>query len=59
MLAGVLAGTVLSASAQTQAPFGGFKHDRTAPIEITSDALEVHQAENLAIFSGNVVAGQG
>jgi lipopolysaccharide export system protein LptA len=44
---------------QTQGPFGGFKHDRTAPIEITSNALEVRQAENLAIFSGEVVAGQG
>ena len=40
-------------------PFGGFKHDRSAPIEITSDALEVRQADQLAIFSGDVVAGQG
>ncbi len=60
-LAALLAAAVLSAHAQnqTQGPFGGFKHDRTAPIEITSNALEVHQAENLAIFSGEVVAGQG
>lgn len=55
----LLAGAGLSAAAQGQGPFGGFKHDRTAPIEITSDALEVRQAENLAIFSGEVVAGQG
>ncbi len=47
------------AFAQNNSPFGGFKHDRTAPIEITSDALEVRQAESLAIFSGDVVAGQG
>ena len=47
------------AFAQNSNPFGGFKHDRTAPIEITSDALEVRQAESLAIFSGNVIAGQG
>lgn len=39
-------------------PFGGFKHNREAPIEVTSDALEVHQNENLAIFSGDVIAGQ-
>jgi lipopolysaccharide export system protein LptA len=63
-LLGTLGGAVgLPADAQvaggTQGPFGGFKHDRTAPIEITSDALEVRQAENLAIFSGEVVAGQG
>lgn len=57
LLAGALIG--LSASAQEQGPFGGFKHDRSAPIEITSNTLEVQQAENLAIFSGEVVAGQG
>lgn len=48
-----------SAGAQESGPFGGFKHDNSAPIEITSDALEVRQAENLAIFSGAVEAGQG
>ncbi|MEM9061317.1 MAG: LptA/OstA family protein [Pseudomonadota bacterium] len=40
-------------------PFGGFKHDRKAPIEITSNALEVRQTESIAVFSGDVVAGQG
>ena len=40
-------------------PFGGFKHDSTQPIEITADSLEVRQAENQAVFSGEVVAGQG
>lgn len=49
-----------AASAQeSKGPFGGFKHDRTAPIEITANALEVRQAEQLAIFSGEVIAGQG
>ena len=38
---------------------GGFKYDKKAPIEITSSNLEVRQAENLAVFTGNVVAGQG
>ena len=53
---------VLSAGlaiAQGQNPFGGFKHDSKAPIEITSDSLEVQQANNLAIFAGEVIAGQG
>ena len=62
LVAGAMAGATLSAGAQDAAgtgPFGGFKHDSTAPIEITSDALEVRQAESLAIFSGDVVAGQG
>lgn len=59
--AAVVVGAAIAtdAAAQTQGPFGGFKHDNSAPIEITSDALEVRQSENLAIFSGAVEAGQG
>lgn len=57
VLLGLLA--AMPATAQNSGPFGGFKHDRTAPIEITANALEVRQAENLAIFSGDVIAGQG
>ncbi len=61
LVAGLLAAAALPVGvlAQGQGPFGGFKHDSTAPIEITSDALEVQQAQNLAVFSGDVVAGQG
>ena len=59
-LAGLLA---LPAHTQSggpaKGPFGGFKHDRTAPLEVTSDSLEVRQAEGRAIFTGNVIAGQG
>lgn len=56
----LLASSIATAAlAQNASPFGGFKHDRTAPIEITSDTLEVRQAESLAIFAGEVVAGQG
>ena len=44
---------------EQKGPFGGFKHDNNAPIDITSDSLEVRQSEQLAIFTGNVVAGQG
>ncbi len=47
------------AASQNNSPFGGFKHDSKAPIEITSDSLEVRQAESVAIFAGSVVAGQG
>jgi lipopolysaccharide export system protein LptA len=56
-LAATLAAT--PATAQDKGPFGGFKHDSSAPIEIVADSLEVRQAENLAIFKGQVVAGQG
>lgn len=47
------------AAAQTANPFGGLQHDRTSPIEITADALEVRQAESIAVFEGDVIAGQG
>jgi lipopolysaccharide export system protein LptA len=47
------------APAQQGSPFGGFKHDSGQPIEITSDSLEVRQGEQVAIFTGDVVAGQG
>lgn len=62
----VLLGVLLSipsgmpaASAQTGAPFGGFKHDSSAPIQIVSNTLDVQQAQGKAIFSGKVVAEQG
>jgi lipopolysaccharide export system protein LptA len=36
-----------------------FAHDDQLPVEITSDKLEVFQAEKKALFSGNVKATQG
>lgn len=37
---------------------GGFKHDRSAPIEVKSETLRVIEDQNIAIFEGGVVAGQ-
>ncbi len=48
------------ASAQsTQTPFGGLTHDSSLPVEIASDTLNLDQADGSALFSGNVVVGQG
>ncbi len=47
------------ATAQESRPFGGFKHDSSEPIEVTSETLEVREAESIAIFTGSVKAGQG
>ena len=58
-LAAAVAAPCAGVAQQQGSPFGGFRHDSTAPIEITADALEVRQAESRAIFSGSVVAGQG
>lgn len=43
----------------TQIAFGGLKHDSSLPVEITSDQLSVDQATGKAVFSGDVLIGQG
>ncbi|WP_344843284.1 lipopolysaccharide transport periplasmic protein LptA [Celeribacter arenosi] len=43
----------------TSVAFGSFQHDSTLPIEVTSDQLSVAQETGKAIFSGNVLVGQG
>lgn len=42
-----------------QVAFGGLKHDSSLPVEITSDQLSVDQSTGKAIFSGDVLIGQG
>lgn len=60
LLALMLAGGVAGALAQgASVPFGGFEHDNTLPVEITSDALALDQAAGTAIFTGAVKVGQG
>lgn len=39
--------------------FGGLKHDTSLPVEITADQLNVSQADGTAVFTGNVLVGQG
>lgn len=45
--------------AQTDIALGGLTADPTAPVEVTADALSVDQTTREAVFSGNVVIGQG
>nr|WP_245752672.1 lipopolysaccharide transport periplasmic protein LptA [Poseidonocella pacifica] len=42
----------------TSVPFGGMEGDRDAPVEVTADQLAVSDADDTAIFTGNVVIGQ-
>ena len=50
----------LPASAQgTAITLGGLNADPAAPLEITADSLSVDQDTGIAIFTGNVVVGQG
>lgn len=41
------------------APFGVAQPDGKLPVEVTSDSLTVKDDENTAIFTGNVIIGQG
>ena len=43
----------------TKITFGGLKHDTTQPVEVSSDQLQINQADGSAVFTGNVVIGQG
>jgi lipopolysaccharide export system protein LptA len=44
---------------KASSPFQGFSSDNGKPVDVKSDSLEVHQDEQKAIFTGNVVATQG
>lgn len=39
--------------------FGGLRQNPDAPIEVTSDSLDVAQADGRAVFTGNVLVVQG
>jgi lipopolysaccharide export system protein LptA len=60
LLAVFLTVQVSSVSAQTTSvAFGTIKQDTGLPVEVTSDTLAVDQATGTAVFTGNVVIGQG
>ncbi|MFN3936799.1 MAG: lipopolysaccharide transport periplasmic protein LptA [Gemmobacter sp.] len=51
---------VFPAAAQgMQVGFSGLRQDTRAPVEVTSDSLEVDNATGQAVFLGNVVVAQG
>ncbi|MEB8389269.1 lipopolysaccharide transport periplasmic protein LptA [Rhodobacteraceae bacterium KMM 6894] len=57
-LAGGLAGSMANAQG-TQVAFGNVSQDSSLPVEVTADALDVDQNDGTAIFTGNVLIGQG
>lgn len=58
-LVSALALLPLAAAAQTNIDLGGIRADPSQPVEVTADSLSVDQASRSAVFSGNVVIGQG
>ncbi|TFL17584.1 lipopolysaccharide transport periplasmic protein LptA [Jannaschia formosa] len=56
----LLAVLAFPASAQqSQVGFGSGEFDRSAPVEVAADSLEVDQATGRATLTGNVVIAQG
>lgn len=54
--------TALSGAAVAQEAkiaFGGLAQDTSLPVEVQADSLSVNNADGTAIFSGNVLVGQG
>lgn len=49
----------LALSQGAQVAFGSSQQDSSLPVEVTSDNLNVNQADGTAIFTGNVIIGQG
>ncbi|EAR52984.1 hypothetical protein OG2516_10991 [Oceanicola granulosus HTCC2516] len=45
--------------AQSNVDLGGISADPDAPVEVTADSLSVNREEGTAVFSGNVLIGQG
>ncbi len=60
-LIGILAALTLAAPAfaQTNINLGGISADPKAPVEVAADNLSVDQDTGIAVFTGNVVIGQG
>lgn len=57
LIAALVLGT--GAAAQTNVALGGLTVDTTAAIEVTAESLQVDQDTATAVFSGDVVIGQG
>ena len=43
----------------TRIAFGNVKQDTSQPVEVTADNLAVNQNDGTAVFTGNVLIGQG
>lgn len=56
LIAGLFFATMVTAQ---QIAFDGLKADRDAPVEVTSEALNVDQQTGTAVFNGDVLVIQG
>ena len=58
-LSGLLALALSTAAAAQTVGFGAMRANADAPVEVTSDSLQVNQDTGEAVFTGNVLIGQG
>lgn len=49
----------VAAAQGAQVGFGSDTHDRSAPIEVTAENLDVNQKDGTAVFTGDVLIAQG
>ena len=49
----------MASAQETRVAFGAMRADPTLPVEVTADTLDVNQETGEAVFTGNVVIGQG
>lgn len=54
-----LCAPVSSLAQGAQVAFGNTQQDSNLPVEVTAETLDVNQNDNTAVFTGNVVIGQG
>src|SRR6056297_2654124 len=59
LVAAALAAASLPVWAQTSVAFGTIRQNPDAPVEVTADELAVDQDTGTALFTGNVLIGQG
>lgn len=52
-------GVQVATAQSTAVAFGSIKQDTDAPVEVSADQLAVNQDDGSALFTGNVVVGQG
>lgn len=55
----VLFGAAIVNAQGANVAFGTVAADPTLPVEVTSDALDVNQTDGTALFTGDVLVGQG
>ncbi|MCB6178070.1 lipopolysaccharide transport periplasmic protein LptA [Rhodobacter sp. Har01] len=59
LVAALAAPALPAASQEAKVAFGGLTQDTSLPVEVEADTLSVNNADGTAVFSGNVLVGQG